>query len=172
MPVAALTAPARAKTAPVGPPRRPYGPSRPDRPPRGPARSPRRPGPPRPREPGRRKPVRGRAPARRATRRRFATAFPGGRGWIALIATLLAGIVFFNVGLLELNRDITSTAERTAELKRESSQLRGHVARLGSSERIQRVAAERGLVHPQPADVRYLSARPGVDARRAAKRVE
>ena len=47
-----------------------------------------------------------------------------GRGWIVLIGLLLAGIVFFNVDLLQMNRDIAQDAERAAALKRENGRLR------------------------------------------------
>jgi cell division protein FtsL len=94
-----------------------------------------------------------------------------GQGWIALIGLLLVGIVFFNVGLLELNRNITGTSERVMKIKRENAKLRLDVARLGSSERIQTAAAAEGLVLPAPGDVRYLKADPAIDARRAAKRM-
>jgi cell division protein FtsL len=94
-----------------------------------------------------------------------------GRGWIALIGVLLAGIVFFNVDLLQMNRDIARDAERAAALKRESARLRLEVARLASSERIQEAASGLGLVLPAPGQVRYLNAHPGRDARRAAKRI-
>jgi cell division protein FtsL len=92
-----------------------------------------------------------------------------GRGWIVLIGVLLAGIVFFNVDLLQMNRDIARDAERAAALKRENGRLRLDVARLASSERIQEAAARLGLVLPAPGEVRYLEARPGIDARRAAR---
>ena len=95
-----------------------------------------------------------------------------GRAWIALVFVLLAGIVFFNVDLLRMNRDIAVTAERAAKVERENARLRTDLARLGSSERIQRVAAERGLVLPAPGEVRYLRSNPAVDARRAAKRID
>jgi cell division protein FtsL len=95
-----------------------------------------------------------------------------GRGWIAIVFVLLAGIVFFNVDLLQMNRDIATMAEKAGELKRENSELRTEIARLGSSERIQRVAAEAGLVLPAPGEVRYLRSHPSVDARRAAARIE
>lgn len=95
-----------------------------------------------------------------------------GRGWIAIVFVLLAGIVFFNVDLLQMNRDIAAMADNAGELKRENSKLRTDIARLGSSERIQRVAAEAGLVLPAPGEVRYLYADPSVDARRAAARIE
>lgn len=82
-----------------------------------------------------------------------------GRGWIGLVFVLLAGIVFFNVDLLQMNREIASTAERTGSIKRENARLRSEAARLGSTERIQAVAAEAGLVMPAPGDVRYLRSR-------------
>jgi cell division protein FtsL len=89
-----------------------------------------------------------------------------GRGWIALVFVLLAGIVFFNVDLLQLNREIAMGTERAADLKRSNASLRLELARLGSSERIQREAAAAGFVLPKPGDVRYLTAS-GRDARRA-----
>jgi cell division protein FtsL len=95
-----------------------------------------------------------------------------GQGWIAVIGVLLAGIVFVNVYLLQLNRDIAATSERAAAVKRENARLRLDVARLGSSERIQEAAAALGLVLPAPGEVRYLRAHPKVDGRRAARRVE
>ena len=94
-----------------------------------------------------------------------------GRAWIALVFVLLAGIVFFNVDLLRMNREIAVTAERAKAVKLENARLRTDIARLGSSERIQRVAAERGLVLPAPGEVRYLRSRPTVDGRRAAARI-
>jgi cell division protein FtsL len=116
-----------------------------------------------------------RAPATRAIRARAGgvlDALLHGQGWIGLVGVLLAGIVFFNVYLLQLNRDIAATSERAAAVKRENARLRLDVARLGSSERIQLAAAEQGLVLPAPGEVRYLRANPAVDGRRAAKRVE
>lgn len=106
-----------------------------------------------------------RAPARRGAavvRPRGAAvldALLAGRGWIGLVFVLLAGIVFFNVDLLQMNREIASTAEQAGSIKRENARLRGEVARLGSTERIQAVAAEAGLVMPAPGDVRYLRSR-------------
>jgi cell division protein FtsL len=78
--------------------------------------------------------------------------------YIAVVGILLAGIVFFNVDVLELNHGIASTDSQAAHLKRENAALTLQLATLGSSERIQRVALQRGLVLPQPGDVRYLRA--------------
>ena len=94
-----------------------------------------------------------------------------GRGWIALVFLLLAGIVFFNVDLLQMNRDIARNAEKISALKRENARLRLDYARLGSSERIQEAAASLGLVLPAPGEVRYRTARPTIDAKRAAARI-
>ena len=55
---------------------------------------------------------------------------------------LLVGIVFFNVDLLQMNRDITSMADRAGQLKRENERLRIDLARLASSERIQETAPD------------------------------
>jgi cell division protein FtsL len=88
-----------------------------------------------------------------------------------LVAVLLAGIVFANVALLEMNSGIARTTEKVAALKRENSRLRLEAARLGSSERIQRAAADLGLVLPAPGEVRYLEARPEEDPALALKRM-
>jgi cell division protein FtsL len=141
-------------------------------------------------QPARRQPARRpAAPARRPTRRlsgqtatrrgtaalplgaRLLDALLSGRAWIGLVGVLLAGIVFFNVDLLRMNREITHMADRAAQLKRENADIRGDVAQLASSERIQQAAAELGLVLPAPGEVRYLKSNPMIDARNASKRI-
>jgi cell division protein FtsL len=114
------------------------------------------------------------APFARAARRGTSgmlDALLSGRGWIALVFVLLAGIVFFNVDLLQMNRDIAGNAEKISALKRGIARNRLDVARLASSERIQESAAKLGLVLPAPGDVRYLKARPRLDPHHAAKRI-
>ena len=114
------------------------------------------------------------APFARAARRRTGDvldALLSGRGWIALVFVLLAGIVFFNVDLLQMNREIAHNADKISGLKREIARNRLDVARLASSERIQEAAAQQGLVLPAPGEVRYLKARPERDAHQAAKRI-
>jgi cell division protein FtsL len=132
----------------------------------------------------RQSPKRRRAAARRpavaqltkaALRARGQAALDGllhGPALIGLVFVLLVGIVFSNVALLQKNRQITSDAARVSELKRDNATLRKDVAELGSSERIQQVAAERGLVLPAPDAVRYLRSNPPIDARNAAKRLD
>src|SRR4051794_41581632 len=91
-----------------------------------------------------------------------------GPAYIAVVGLLLAGIVFFNVDVLELNHGIARTDTRASQLKRENAALTLQLAKLGSSERIQRVARDNGLVLPQPGDVRYLRAG-RLDAARALR---
>jgi cell division protein FtsL len=107
----------------------------------------------------------------RARTSRILDALLSGRGWIALVFLLLAGIVFFNVDLLQMNRDIAHNADRISTLKRENARLLLEEARLANSERVQEEAAALGLVLPAPGEVRYLKARPSRDARRASSRM-
>jgi len=114
------------------------------------------------------------APFARAARARTGSlldALLSGRGWIALVFVLLAGIVFFNVDLLQMNRDIARNADRISAMKRENARLLLDEARLASSERIQEAAAQLGFVLPAPGEVRYLKARPTRDAGQAVKRI-
>jgi hypothetical protein len=83
-----------------------------------------------------------------------------GPGWVVMLGALLAGIVFLNVSVLELNRGIARTDAKSAELERINSGLRARVAKLDSGERIQELAAARGFVMPQPSQVTYVRERP------------
>ena len=133
--------------------------------------------------PARRRSAPARKPARRASGHakarttarprgaRILDALLTGRACIAVVGVLLVGIVFFNVDLLQMNRDITSMADRAGQLKRENARLRIDLARLASSERIQETALGLGLVYPAPGEVRYLKSQPTVDAKNASKRM-
>jgi hypothetical protein len=148
------------------------------------------------RAPAKRQPARRQAaPAKRRTRRASGAAAPrrarraaprkvalplgarmldallNGRIWIGLVGVLLAGIVFFNVDLLQMNREIARNDEKISAMRREIARNRLDVARLASSKRIQESAGQLGLVQPAPGEVRYLKARPRLDARQAAKRI-
>src|SRR4051794_19551000 len=93
-----------------------------------------------------------------------------GPAWVVMLGALLAGIVFLNVSVLELNRGIASTDTKSAQLERVNSALRARVAKLDSGERIQELAAARGFVMPQPADVIYVRERAS-NASLAAQRI-
>src|SRR3954462_13489428 len=108
-----------------------------------PARAPRQRPAPRRTTPPRRRSGPAKAPVSRSLRGRvagIADALLHGRGWIALVAVLLVGIVFFNVDLLQMNREIAQTADTAATVKRANAQLKLHLARLDSTERIQQAA--------------------------------
>jgi cell division protein FtsL len=93
-----------------------------------------------------------------------------GPAWVVMLGALLAGIVFLNVSVLELNRGIARTDAKSADLERTNSGLRARVAKLDSGERIQQLAAARGFVMPQPGDVTYLRERSS-NARLAVQRM-
>jgi cell division protein FtsL len=95
-----------------------------------------------------------------------------GRVWIWLIGILLGGIVAMQVSLLKLNTGISNAVTTSATLERVNADLETEVARLSSGERIQRTAAEEGMVAPQAGDVAYLTARPGRDPGLAAQRMQ
>jgi cell division protein FtsL len=128
-------------------------------------------------------PSRTTAPARRVSGRahprpaalprgaRLLDALLTGRLWIALVGVLLAGIVFFNVDLLQLNREITQMSDKATRIKRQNDRLRHDYARLASSERIQEAAAALGLVYPAAGEVRYLKSKPKRDAHTASNRI-
>jgi cell division protein FtsL len=95
-----------------------------------------------------------------------------GRGWIALIGALLAGIVFLNVTLLELNGGLAAASERAAELRRENADLRSEISRLSATERIQRLAEAEGMWMPAPDQITYLRPDPRRDGHAAAEALE
>jgi cell division protein FtsL len=94
-----------------------------------------------------------------------------GRAWIWLIGAALMGIVAMQVSLLKLNTGISRAVQATTTLERANVQLESEIARLGSNERISRVASERGMIAPPAGSVVYVDARPEVDATRAAQRM-
>ncbi|HKG62800.1 MAG TPA: hypothetical protein VKB28_01945 [Solirubrobacteraceae bacterium] len=95
-----------------------------------------------------------------------------GRVWIWLIGILLGGIVAMQVSLLKLNTGISNAVTTSATLERVNAELETEVARLSSGERIQRTAAEEGMVAPAAGDVGYLTARPGRDEGLAVQRMQ
>jgi cell division protein FtsL len=95
-----------------------------------------------------------------------------GRAWIWLIGIMLGGIVAMQVSLLKLNTGISNAVTTSATLERVNADLETEVARLSSGERIQRTAAEEGMVAPAAGDVGYLTARPGRDEGLAVQRMQ
>lgn len=95
---------------------------------------------------------------------------PAARGRILIVVAglLAAGLIYINVGKLEAGDGYGRYAQRSLELQRDNTILRGNVARLSSSERIVRHAQKLGMVMPQPEQFKYLHMRRG-DALKAMR---
>jgi cell division protein FtsB len=81
-----------------------------------------------------------------------------GRAWIAVLGTLLIGLVAMQVSLLKLNAGIGTDVERAAALERTNGELRAQVSELESGERVQENAAGLGMIMPPAGQITYLRA--------------
>jgi cell division protein FtsL len=86
-------------------------------------------------------------------RRRRAQARPhararGGVLWIAVSAVLLAGVVFVNVGVLQLNLRLDDASHRRAKLRAENAALQSELSSLLASPRIQARARQQYGLEP------------------------
>jgi len=91
-----------------------------------------------------------------------------GRAWIALLTFALIGIVAMQVSLLKLNAGIGRAVQTQTALERENAALRAQVSRLSSGERVLAAGHHLGLVLAPAGEVKFLTVRPGADARRAS----
>lgn len=80
------------------------------------------------------------------------------RGWIVVVGFALIGIVAMQVSLLKLNAGIGRAVAGATTLERSNSTLRLDVSQLSATDRILRLATEKGFVMPAPVDVHYLRA--------------
>ncbi len=90
-----------------------------------------------------------------------------GRTWIALVAFALIGIVTLQLGLLKLNAAIGRSLEHSALLQRENAALSIENSELAGGGRVEAAATHLGMRLVTPGTLRFLSARPHVDARHA-----
>lgn len=81
-----------------------------------------------------------------------------GRGWIAVLCALLAGIVALNVFSLSLNSTSGRVSQQIAEVERANSALRASLAEELSASRVEEAAANLGLATPPGDQVTYLDA--------------
>ncbi|WP_354701819.1 Cell division protein FtsL [Paraconexibacter sp. AEG42_29] len=91
-----------------------------------------------------------------------------GRLWIPLIGGMLILLVFLQLTLLSLNAGIGQSIETSSVLERKNSALALQVSKLSAGQRVEDVAAERGMVMPAAGSVTYADAgkvRPDVAAR-------
>jgi hypothetical protein len=92
-----------------------------------------------------------------------------GRLWIGLIFGALVMLVFMQVSLLKLNTAISADLLRSQDLERSNAELRASVSRLDSGQRIQDIAAARGMVMPDDGQLKFLAAGPPGNGARAAQ---
>jgi cell division protein FtsL len=76
--------------------------------------------------------------------------------WIPLLGVLLAGIVFMQVEVLKLNAGIGRSLERGSALQAQNELLRAGVSRLSDDQRIERVAAQLGMLMPSPEQLKFV----------------
>jgi hypothetical protein len=84
---------------------------------------------------------------------------------------MLAGIVAMQVEVLKLGASMGRAIERGTALQSTNELLRASVATLADDQRIERIAATRGMVMPSPAGVGFLSARSGANAQQAVANI-
>jgi hypothetical protein len=83
-----------------------------------------------------------------------------GRVWIPLLGLLLAGIVAMQVEVLKLNAGIGRSLERGSALQAQNELLRASVAQLSDEQRIERMAAQMGMVMPAPEQLHFVHTGP------------
>ncbi len=88
-----------------------------------------------------------------------------GRVWIPLLGVLLAGIVFMQVEVLKLNAGIGRSLERGSALQAQNELLRAGVSQLSDEQRIERIAAQLGMVMPAPEQLRFVKTGTGATQR-------
>jgi cell division protein FtsL len=98
--------------------------------------------------------VSARARARKARAR-------GGILWIAIGGILLAGVVFVNVAVLQLNLRLDSANADRAKLLGDTAALQAEYSRLVSSPRITAAATKQyGLTYQDPTDYGHINLAP------------
>jgi hypothetical protein len=94
-----------------------------------------------------------------------------GRAWIPILGVMLAGIVAMQVEVLKLGANMGRAIQRGTALQSTNEQLRASVAALADDQRIERLAAARGMLMPAPADVGFLPAGAGGRAQQAISNI-
>lgn len=77
--------------------------------------------------------------------------------WIALFATLLAGVVAVNVAVLRLNLQLDGVGRERTQLKADINDLRSQLSSSAATFQIERTAREQlGLVQADPDDTEFV----------------
>jgi cell division protein FtsL len=80
----------------------------------------------------------------------------GGILWIAIGGILLAGVVFVNVAVLQLNLRLDSANAERSKLLAENAALQTQYSRLISSPRITAAATKQGLTYRDPSEYVFV----------------
>jgi hypothetical protein len=105
-------------------------------------------------------------------RQRWLDRLIAGRAWIGLVAFALIGIVTLQLGLLKLNGGIGRALEHEALLQRENAALSIENSEMAAGDRVELGAAQIGMELVPSGAVRFLLARPEIDAVQAAARLK
>jgi cell division protein FtsL len=98
---------------------------------------------------------------RAQARRRSKQGARGGILWIAVGGILLAGVVFVNVAVLQLNLRLDSANADRAKLLGDTAALQAEYSRLVSSPRITAAATKQyGLTYQDPTDYGHINLAP------------
>jgi uncharacterized membrane protein YgcG len=90
-----------------------------------------------------------------------------GRGWIAVLGTMLVGIVALNVVSLSLTAGSGGRSLQIDDLKSQISSLQAQIDERLSASKVEGLAARLGMANPNPNEIDYVSATDGNAARLA-----
>jgi len=91
-----------------------------------------------------------------------------GRAWVAVLTTMLFGIVALNVYSVSLSARASADATAIDRLERDNSAIRGEIAERLSSDQVEAAAPSLGMIVVDPTQARYLGTSPD-DAEQAAR---
>ena len=95
---------------------------------------------------------------RQRSRRRSKARARGGILWIAIGGILLAGVVFVNVAVLQLNLRLDSANADRAKLLADNADLQAQYSRLVSSPRVTAAALKQyGLTYQDPTEYGHIN---------------
>jgi cell division protein FtsL len=90
-------------------------------------------------------------------RRRRRSRSHGAIAWIAVGGLLLAGVVFVNLAVLQLNLRLDKATQERTRLKGENAALQSELSADLASPRIQKLArTQDGLVQADPSSIGYI----------------
>jgi cell division protein FtsL len=97
------------------------------------------------------------APRRPAARTRRRPHSRAAIAWIAVFGVLLAGVVFVNLAVLQLNLRLDKANQQRSQLKADNAALVAQLSSALASPRIQKLAhSQDGLIQADPSSIDYI----------------